>query len=56
MEKEIVRLAYRHFEENAPKTAKFLGLAVTDVQARLDLGGVKKATKKAVAVEKSAKE
>jgi DNA-binding NtrC family response regulator len=55
MEKEIVRLAYRHFEENAPKTAKFLGLAVTDVQARLDPGGVKKASKKATATDKVTK-
>jgi len=55
MEKEIVRLAYRHFEENAPKTAKFLGLAVTDVQARLDPGGVKKASKKGTATDKVTK-
>jgi two-component system nitrogen regulation response regulator GlnG len=50
IEKELTRLAYRHFEENAPKTAKFLGLKVTEVQARLDPGAIKKpVVKKALA-------
>jgi DNA-binding NtrC family response regulator len=49
IEKELTRLAYRHFEENAPKTAKFLGLKVTEVQARLEPGATKKpVVKKAV--------
>lgn len=49
IEKELTRLAYRHFEDNAPKTAKFLGLSVTDVQARLEPVTTKKASGKKAA-------
>jgi DNA-binding NtrC family response regulator len=50
IEKEITRLAYRNFDENAPKTAKFLGLSVTDVQARLEPTTAKKTPSKKAAV------
>ena len=48
IDKELPRLAYRHFEENAPKTAKFLGTTTAEVQSHLEPAATKKpATKKA---------
>jgi len=47
VEKELSRMAYRHFEEDAPKTAKFLGVAPAVLQSSLGAPAVKKPTKKA---------
>jgi two-component system nitrogen regulation response regulator GlnG len=51
VEKELCRLAYRHYEEDIGKTAKFLGITAATLQTQLDLtpSGKKPAGKKAAA-------
>jgi hypothetical protein len=43
VERELSRLAYRHFSEDADRTAKFLGVSSTALEGHLSAPAVKKA-------------
>ena len=43
VERELSRLAYRHFSEDADRTAKFLGIDNSALQSHLSAPAVKKA-------------
>ena len=44
VERELSRMAYRHFAEDADRTAKFLGLNTSTLESHLAAPGVKKLT------------
>ena len=48
VERELSRMAYRHYEEDAAKTSKLLGITSAELQENLGAPAVKKATAKKV--------
>ncbi len=48
VERELSRMAYRHYEEDVGKTTKLLGISPTELQGNLGAPAVKKVAKKAL--------